>query len=49
MIEDEEATHNRIAKKMDDLDNLRPKVLIGFCIFWAFLFIGLVFAVVNLF
>jgi hypothetical protein len=49
VIEDEEATHNRIAKKLNDLDTLSFWVALGFIIFWTLLGIGFILAILNLF
>jgi hypothetical protein len=41
--------NDRITKTLDRLDSLRPKVALGFAIFWGIWLVALVNAVINLF
>lgn len=44
-MNEEMKTHYRVKRTLDDLDRLRPKVALGFFIFWALLAVAFVVTV----
>lgn len=41
-MDNEMRTHLKVQQKLQDLDELRPKVIIGFAIFWSLLVIAFI-------
>lgn len=44
-MNDEMRTHLKVEQKLEDLEDLRPKVIIGFAIFWTLLVIAFIAAI----
>lgn len=42
-----DSEHNRIAKKLDALDALRPKVALGFIVFWSLLAVAFIATILH--